>query len=223
MNTIKTVILVIALLAIGYVLLPYVKINPKTNNSQNNQNQNNQQTPSHIQTFKSDNLGISFQYNDDQDNNGAADTSATESGTKAYVYYTAGGQESGQWVEKFTKDPSDSLTVAIQKQFLKNYSSKDCYPLTLQDYYKSFDVAEPALPTGISEAVIAYPPATDPNAPFWQNADKCPQVYSATNGISYFYMDQAHPDRYYFFSIGQYAIFSDTSGKQTWQNTFQVK
>ncbi len=223
MQYLKTAILVLVLLVIGYLLLPYVKIAPKNPApKQNNSDQQSQNSQGQIVTFTSDDLGISFKYNNDQDGDGKADTTAKQAQDKVYVYYTASPMEQGQWVQEFKKSPSDSLTTAIQKQFLTSYSSKDCFAQTLQDYYASYGVATPTIPAGVSEAVIAYPKTTDPNAPYWQNASKCPQTYTVSNGISYFYMDQNHPDKFFFFSIGQYGIMADMTRQQTWQETFQV-
>ncbi|MBX4204748.1 MAG: hypothetical protein KW788_00995 [Candidatus Doudnabacteria bacterium] len=222
MTTLKTIIFVVVLLAIGYFLLPYVKIKPKdqgTTQTNTGNSNNNQDT---VKTFTSDSLGVKFTYSADQDGDGKTDTDAKEAGDKIYVYYTANPMEQGQWVQGFTKDPKDTLIASIQKKFLANYSVKDCYPLTLADYYKSYDADAPVIPENQEVAVIAYPKSTDPNAPFWQNADKCPPVYSASNGASYFWMDKSHPDKYFFFSIGQYALFADQEGQKAWQDTFAV-
>jgi hypothetical protein len=221
MNNLQKLIWVVVLLAIGYFLLPYVKVKPKPTITTNN---NTAPTSTDtIKTFTSDNLSVSFKYNTDQDGDGKPDTGVKEAGDKIYVYYTAGPAQQGQWVQKFSKDPGDSLTDAIQKQFLKNYAAKDCYVQSLGDYYKSFEVPPPTLAANISEAVIAYPkPAADSKAPFYANATNCPSIYSASNGISYFYMNQNHPDKFYFFSIGQYGIIADTQGQKTWQDTVQI-
>jgi hypothetical protein len=224
MNYLKTIILVVILLVIGFFLLPYVKVKPQ---STGNNTSGNTPTPppSSITTYSSDNLDISFTYNPDQDADGTADTAVKEMNGKVYVYYAASSAEQGQWVEQFPKDPKDSLTVAITKKFLTNYPSKDCFSQTLQDFYKSFGVTAPTLDANIQEAVIAFPrPADDTNADdFFAAAAKCPATYTETNGISYFWMDTNHPDKYYFFSIGQYAIFADTAGQKTWEQTVKVK
>jgi hypothetical protein len=216
---IKTIIFVVVLLVIGYFLLPYVKIKPKPAAT----GQDNGQVAAGSKTFSSDSLGAKFSYNNDQDGDGKLDTTAAESGDKAYVYYTASPMEQGQWVQKFSKDPNESLTAAIQKQFLTNYPAKDCYPMTIPDFYKRYEATPPTLPANIEEAVIAYPMTTNPDAPFWQNGAKCPQPYTAANGISYFWMDTNRKDRFYFFNIGQYAIFADSTGQKTWQDTFELK
>jgi hypothetical protein len=224
MKPLKTILFIIVLLAIGYFLLPYVKLNSKTsdqaNQNQNTDNTNNQ--PVAVATFTSDTLGVKFDYAPDQDGDGKADTDVKEMGDKIYVYYTASPVEQGQWVQEFSKDANATLLASIQKQFLTSYPAKDCYPLSLADYYKSYDAAAPTLPDNVEVAVIAYPKATDPNAPFWQNSDKCPAQYSATNGASYFWMDKTHPNKYFFFNIGQYPIFADNDGQKVWQDTLTV-
>ncbi|HEX5429598.1 MAG TPA: hypothetical protein VFX17_00785 [Patescibacteria group bacterium] len=235
-NYIKTIILVVVLLAVGYFLLPYVKNYPKhptpssqtsstsgTNSSSSNSSSSTSSSNG-IQTFTSSNLGVSFQYNPDQDGDGTADTTAAESGDKVYVYYTASPMEQGQWVEKFTKDPSMSLADAIQKQFLSGVSSTDCFVADMDSFYTQYGAQAPASPQNFERDIIAYPFPTDPNQPFDANASKCPATYSlSSSGLSYFAMDKNHPDQYYFFNIGQYAITADTQGQLAWQDTFEIK
>ena len=174
------------------------------------------------QTFSSDQLGITFKYHPDQDGDGQPDTAVKEAGDKVYVYYSAASPEDGQWVQEFHKDASDNLAAAVKKQFLLNYSEKDCYAQDLADYFRSFDVDPPKIRDNFSEVIISYPKPTDPEAPFFQNADKCPKTYTFTNGLSYFLMDKNHPDKFFFFSIGQYAILADPAKSVTWQDTFEV-
>lgn len=219
MSPIGKVILVLVLGVVGYLLLPYVKIDKKP---ASNQNQSNNNSNDPVKTFTSEDLALRFKYNTDQDADGKPDTAAEQVGDKVYVYYTAAAKESGQWVQKFSKDANETLEDSIKRQFLQNYDSKDCYALSLADYYKSYDVTAPQLPDNVAEAVIAYPKATDPNDPFWKNSEKCPKDYSATNGLSYFYMDKNHADKFYFFSIGQYGIAADAKNQQAWQDTFEV-
>ena len=174
------------------------------------------------QTFSSDKLGVSFSYMPDQDGDGQPDTAAKEVNDKIYLYYTASPVEQGQWVQVFTKDPSQTLETAIQDKFLKNYSAKDCY---VQDFNQFFTAnGAPAQPQAdnIAKAIIVYPLPTDDSQPFWQNASKCPVDYSLSNGQSYFLMDKNHPDKYLFFSIGQYGIVANLEKQQAWQDTFQV-
>jgi len=223
MSIVKKILFVIVLLALGYFLLPYVKVKPKAPANNNNQD-NNQKSQSNtsMKTFVSDAFGAKFDYAPDQDGDSKADTDVKEQNDKIYVYYTAGPVEQGQWVQKFTKDPNVKLTDAVAAQFLKNISDKDCFATDMSDFYTKYGAAAPPLPEGKERVIIAYPFPTDTTQPFDQNASKCPQGYSLTNGLSYFEMDKNHPDKYYFFSIGQYAIFANPSTQTTWQDTFQV-
>uniref|UniRef100_A0A7C4R5K1 Uncharacterized protein n=1 Tax=candidate division CPR3 bacterium TaxID=2268181 RepID=A0A7C4R5K1_UNCC3 len=53
----------------------------------------------------------------------------------------------------------------------------------------------------------------------------CPVGYSLANGARYFMMDKNHPDRFFFFSIGQYGIMLDPNDMQNsklWQETVVV-
>jgi hypothetical protein len=125
-----------------------------------------------------------------------------------YVMYGGSTPNTGQSVEIILKDPKDSLSDSINKKFLKGYNPEECYPQIQSEE------------NGIFTAIIGYPEYTGDDAPSWLNAENCPQDYTSTNGISYFYYDESVPDRFAYFSIGQYAIYgsADYSG---WQDTFR--
>ena len=219
MNYLKTFILFVVLAAAGYFLLPYVHWNNKTTN-----NTNNTDSPPVIttQTYNSDALSASFNYYPDQDADGKVDTAVKESGDKIYVYYTQQQAEQGQSVQEFTKDPKDTLEAAISKKFLSGISPDDCYVTDFAAFFKKYSQEVPPTPTGISKDIIAYPFPADTTQPYDANAGKCPEAYRLSNGLSYFYMDQAHPDKYYFFNIGQYGIAADKDSQTGWQDTFKV-
>ncbi len=214
----QIVALIVAVVIVGF----YVTRNREPANPTPPPTDNTNSNTVSKQNYVSDKLGISFDYLPDQDGDGKPDTAVSESGDKLYVYYSAAAPEEGQWVQKFSKNPNDTLVQAIQKQFLQNYSSKDCYAIDFVDFYKSMNIDAPKIPENVSEAIIAYPKPTDPNAPFFQNSSKCPATYSFTNGLSYFYMDKNHSDKYYFFSIGQYAILADINDPKAWQDTVVI-
>jgi hypothetical protein len=226
MKYIKFIVFVLVLLGLGYFLLPYTKNGNVNNNSNNNQNSDNanQQpvTSGSVKTFTSDTFGVKFDYNTDQDGDGKADTDVKEAGDKVYVYFTAGPMEQGQWVEKFSKDPNVKLTDAVKAQFLKNISEKDCYATDMGEFYTKYSATAPTLPENTERVIIAYPFPADTTQPFDKNADKCPEQYRLSNGLSYFQMDKNHPDKYFFFSIGQYPIFADTKNEKVWTDTFAV-
>lgn len=158
-----------------------------------------------VKAFTSQKLGISFNY---LSRNG--DTRVLESGDKVYVY-PGTEAETGQWVQVFTKDKNDTLAQAIEKRFLRDYDKKNCW-VELLGTKESFETA-----------TIYYPPNTDPNGPWWENYKNCPANYSAANGVSYFLMDQKHPDKLLFFSIGQYPIEgSEKEDGPLWQETIKI-
>lgn len=163
------------------------------------------QAVSDTQIFTSEKLGISFEYSK-SDN-----IQAKEIGDKVYVYYPDRDPVSGQWVQVFSKAPQDTLAQAIQKQFLQNIDPKNCF---VEAYGEQ--------KAGVDTATISYPPPTDPQAPYWENSKNCPQNYSKSNGISYFYMDESHPTTFLFFSIGQYGIFADKQKGTVWQDTIKI-
>lgn len=124
-----------------------------------------------------------------------------------------------QSIEVFAKDPSLTLDEAIKSQFLQGYDSKDCF-------VKSNEASEQKLLNYIS-AVISFPPATDPNGPWWQNSDKCPQNYSETNAVQYFLMNKDVPGKFMFVKIGQDAVASDgtpltPTGSFGWSHSIRI-
>lgn len=162
-------------------------------------------------------FGMSFLY---MVNQGTDQTAAVkEEADKLYVYVqglnsTSGpsGYKNGQWVQVFKKEKSTSLEDAIKNQLLSGYSEKDCFVVV-----KSIGFTTTHFPSNYKTATISYPKPTDDTAPFFAGSSKCPQTYSETNGLSYFLEDTNFPDRFYFFSIGQYYI--NASKNQGWQET----
>jgi len=170
-----------------------------------NQNQPSKSTRTNpdLKTYTSP-LGISFGY---LQNQGAQTISVKESGNK--ICLTSDAQDNsclkGQYVEVFQKSANDSLDEAIKKQFLTNYSEKDCfvsrdYPYTNLNYPNSYEMA-----------IISFPKNSDSSVPWWKNADKCPAPYTTGGGVAYFLQDKDHPNKLLFFKIGQYGIMSENN------------
>lgn len=164
----------------------------------------NSGTTNELTTYTSTAFGISFQY---APNGGPEFPSAVgvkETGNTVYVYYQDSEPEDGQFVRVFSKDASTPLADAIAQQFLKGYSSKDCF---VADPSSS---PEPgmanAMPSPWIVKVIGFPITDNNTDPWWAIADKCPTRYTTTNGISYFAEDPNFPTKFFYFSIGQYII-----------------
>lgn len=164
--------------------------------------------------FNSPNLGISFYYTKKSTGINDSTIAVKQIGNKVYVYSTSGKPESGQWVEVFSKNSNQSLEDAIKEKILTGYSLTDCLvkatvnPISGQVLPASFVIAQINVPTG----------PNDDLGTITQKAEKCPVNYVATNGAAYFLMDKDHPDKFVFFSIGQYGIDSGITDK-LWQNT----
>lgn len=157
--------------------------------------------------FLSETLKVQFSYNPNYEN---TSFSVKETENKIYVYMSTTKAEDGQYLEVFTKDANDSLETAIQKKFLVGYNSTNCFVETIENKDG----------TGMAKAIISYPPPSDPDEPFFANSDKCPAVYSQSNGISYFLYDKNFPDKFLFVSIGQYGIKSGVR-ESLWQQTIK--
>lgn len=165
--------------------------------------------------FTSELLGISFRHAATiEDTTPKTAVATLEAGNKVYVYIGNTKPESGQYVEVFTKDKSDSFEEAINKQFLKGISSADCFVKI---------VADKKLSANFTKAIITYPVPTDSDQPAFTYGDKCPSPYTSKGGIAYFLYDNNYPEKLLFFSIGQYAIDAQSGKSDTfWQETIRI-
>lgn len=165
---------------------------------------------SNLKTFTSQALGTTFTYLEKQ---GEETIGVKEMENKIYVYTSlTKDPTTGQSLEMFKKDKGDTLAQAIQKQFLVVKPEKECFveSYTLSNNY----------PGSYVGAAIAYPTSSqDDLSTMEEKASKCSPKYAKSNGLSYFLMDANHPDKFYFLSIGQYAISSE---KMPWQDTLII-
>jgi hypothetical protein len=167
-----------------------------------------------IVIFNSKALGISFHFASSAN---GTDFAAKEIGDKVYVYMKSGQPESGQWVQVFSKPTKTSLEDAIKTQVLQGYSLTDCIVKIVGDPNKGSGAA--ATP-GYQFAMITLPQSSDDDmAAIQAKAAKCPQPYAAVGGLAYFMTTSAAPDRFVFFSIGQYAIPAEQNNP--WQTTLK--
>jgi hypothetical protein len=158
-------------------------------------------TTSGVQTYTSSALGVSFQYD-------ATQAAVTESGNRIIVYVHGTNPSSGQHIERFNKSANEAFDAAIRRQILAEYDQNDC----------RVEVAKRK--DGYQTAEITYRPPANPNEPYSANAHLCNEAYARANGMRYFLYDPAHPDRFYFLDIGQYAIMAGTS--TPWQDTVRI-
>lgn len=161
-------------------------------------------------SFSSNNLGITFNYAAKTPDNDYP-IEVFEEGNKAYVHVKSKSSTNytdGQWVEVFKKDRSETLEQAVQKKFLTDYSKSDCQIVISK--VPNFEIAQIKAP--VSEG--------DNLEEMTVKSEKCPKTYTTINGLSYFLMDPKHPDKFVYFSIGQYGIPSG-EGQQTWQDTIK--
>ncbi len=184
-------------------------------NSSTNQNTNTapEVLPENVKRFTSDKLGITFTYLTT-----AKDYKATvqEVNDKVFINLNVSATNpitNGQWVQVFSKDPSDTLVQAITKRFLSGISVQDCF-VTVQ--------SRTNISSTQSAAIIDWPATLiDENNPFGDNS-KCPKEYQKTNGERYFLVDSQDSTKLLFFSIGQYAIMGLNDNSTTWQQTLRM-
>lgn len=177
--------------------------------------QSNSTSNSNTKIYQSPSLKVSFNYSTQTKNKGEI-TQIKEVGDKIYVYSsTIKDYTQGQWVEVFTKEPSDSLSEAIQQRFLKGYSLSDCFVAS------PTRISGKSYPSTYQTATIDVPHAeNDDLSTLSEKWQKCPEPYVSENGISYFLEDTNRPDKFVYFSIGQYAIDSGISNLM-WQDTIK--
>jgi len=184
--------------------------------------------PENYKEYISKNLGVNFCYPETVGDPSGSPSAieVTEEGDKIFVYNQGTNKETEQYVEVFNKNKNDTLVQAIEKTLLQNISKDKCWtsPLLLSEnplggitYPENYVLANP----------LEYPipeNSTDFSS-FFANAGNCPEEYRETNGIRYFMMDQNSPDRFFFFSIGQYFISGwppAGTGKPAWQETIKI-
>ncbi len=154
-------------------------------------------------------LGISFIF---PSKAGQDTIDVKEAGNKIYVYNTKYPYTRGQYVEVFQKSTQDSLTKALQKQFLANISPNDCFVKDSKaaNYSSSYEVK-----------ILGYPVDQNSDIPSFAQPNKCPSPYAEANGIAYFLGNTNHPKIFLFLSIGQYIFPLDAQGTKSWQDTIE--
>ena len=164
-------------------------------------------------TFISDTMGIAFYWANKTPADQTGIVKIAEMGSKVYVYTSNGKAEEGQFIERFDKNPTDTLSQAISKKFLAGISTTDCYV--------KIDPKKPK-PT-VTKATIGYPIPADAIPPYFEYGQKCPEKYKESNGMAFFMEDSRYSDRFYWVSIGQYGIPAyNTKPDSMWQDTIVV-
>lgn len=119
----------------------------------------------------------------------------------------------GQSVEVFNKEEKASLQLAIEQQHLQDIPKKECYVELL----RGGKYSKPK--STFTFAQISFPNKATAEDPFsLSTAKNCPEKYRAMKGVRYFAMDKKHPEKFFFFNIGEYAIGSGQKD-QTWDET----
>ena len=163
--------------------------------------------PGQSQLYVSKALGVAFRYIPAPIEGGSV--GVKETGDTIFLSYGTLAPESGQFVEVFSKDPSETFADAIRRRILAGYPSPDC----------KIEVTPSSVRAGYQTAEISYPLPADQNANqmWFANAALCNAKYDRTNGIRYFLYDPKHPDQFAYLDIGQYSIFGQD--KTPWQDT----
>ncbi len=161
-----------------------------------------------VKRFVSETLGITFTY---KYKNGPDTVVTKEIGDKVYVYLSTWQPEKGQYVQIFHKNPQESINQAIFRLIISGHNVEDCL---LKDYKTD------KYPVGFQTFMMTVPQGPNDGLPeLSAKAEKCPQPYTAIGGLAFFLYDPAFPDRFAFFSIGQYGI--DSEGGKMWQDTLR--
>lgn len=171
----------------------------------------NQQATPLQKVFTSKELGIEFTYLEKTPLNKVDTVKTKVVGNKVYVYFKEENFEKGQYVEVFNKDPNDNLKTAINKQILKNYSEENCST----DISKSSSYLD-----SYEEVYVSYAKSLLSDGFVGTNdVDKCPTKYISYQGKAIFVTDKKHPDKFVFFSIGQYGI--EAGDGKFWEETIK--
>jgi len=165
-------------------------------------------------------LGIRFLFK--ADNGSAGQVAVKEVGDTVYVYPTIEDYTKGQFVKVYQKNSQETLAQAIKKQILPNVTDKcyvkapsarvtTSYPTTYQTasiWYKNTDGTDAAFSPG--------------DAPMLKEVEaNCNIDFMPIGGLVFFLEDTKHPNKFVFFSIGQYGINADDTGLKSWQDTIE--
>ena len=166
-----------------------------------------------VAAFTDPSLRITFNYQRQAD---GRQFEVKPAGDKVYLYVAGTAPEQGQWLQVFQKPPDQTLEDAIRAQVLQGYSAQDCLVVSSDDPNIGF----PTSPGQVFARIDVPRTAGDDMGTLQAKAEKCPQPYAAIGGLAYFMEDTAHPDRFVFFSIGQYYI--PAGNGQPWQTTLRI-
>lgn len=167
-----------------------------------------------VQTFTSQDLGIRFRVSQQSDQ-GNGQITVRRWGNRVMVSPAALPANSGQSVFVFEKAASEDLLTAVKRQFLAGYAFEDCRaavtdaPSTSSTIGSTFQIVQIQVPSrfrGDVEKMLL-------------EAEKCPDVFTTTNGMAYFVADSKHPTQFAFFDIGQYPI--NAENEMMWQDTLE--
>jgi hypothetical protein len=157
-------------------------------------------------TYTSENSGITFQY---APNDGYRDYLVEEKDDKIILYNEDNLdlpiEQTGQYIQKFNKDASDSLETAIEKEILAGYDLNKCL-IEDMDLINSREIMDS---NGWKAVIIRYEINLD-SENYWENYKDCPEVYPAMGGIAYFIENEDNSNNFYFLKIGQYSILSNS-------------
>ncbi|HRY60444.1 MAG TPA: hypothetical protein P5096_03620 [Patescibacteria group bacterium] len=194
-----------------------ITVKPETNNGAS------LNCPKNYTEYISNNLGVGFCYPKTIKNpDSSIGVVVIEEGDKIFINFEGRPISDGQFVEVFNKDKRDTLVQAIEKKLLQGISKDKCWanqtaaPSGTLNFFNAVEYPK----SYIFTSALKYPVPTNPEDPFFVNMGDCPKEYAATNGIRAFMMDQNNPDRFFFFSIGQYYIAVEN--EPAWQETFKV-
>jgi len=156
-------------------------------------------------------LGISFLY---LSSSQGTNFKTKELGNKVYLHNSTHDYDTGQYVEVFEKEVSQTLKQAIEETLLEGYSEEKCLA--------SLGELSASYPASYTKAIIkiAGDPSTMSMEEMSEKVAECPKIYTQFGGSAYFLMDNNHADKFVFFSIGQYHILAETEDI-AWQDTIE--
>lgn len=168
-----------------------------------------------VKIYTSEKFGVSFQYLE-QDPREAGPTQVYEKGDRIYVYVAgqASDPEQGQYLQVFNNPQSDTLEKAIQTQLLGNYPN--CEIITQPITFGEITYPQSYTALALQPRSWKKFPADDIETRSMY-VKECPP-YIQFGGVAYFLMDDNHPEKFVFLSIGQYAIVGSNESNG-WQDT----
>lgn len=170
--------------------------------------QSNANNSGQFKTYKSNQLGISFNYMSSF-NDGSNETVLNKVvGNKVYLYLSNQSLQDANYILVLNKEPKDTFEGALIKLLAANGESLSDCNVTLNNTFSQYNINH------YEGAIISS-----------KSGNKCKSIYSPVVGGGYFMLNPNNPQKFIFVYLGSTSIPADnnsTNTGTTWDNTITI-